>query len=79
MISSFSEAGYLIRLLPIRRHAFFENTVLQGQIGDHLLEPVDSRRTSEVAARAIYRQPGRSGNSAAAIRPSDGDLPLARL
>ena len=25
-------------VLPIRRHAFFEQTVLQGQIGDHLLE-----------------------------------------
>ena len=44
-------------VLPIRRHAFFEQTVLQGQIGDHLLE----RRgltpkivtSSEVAARAV--------------------------
>src|SRR3981189_3052378 len=25
-------------VLPIRRHAFFEQTVLQGQIGNHLLE-----------------------------------------
>ena len=38
MISSFSEAGYLCDVLPIRRHAFFEQTVFQGQIGDNLLE-----------------------------------------
>jgi hypothetical protein len=25
-------------VLPIRRHAFFEQTVFQGQIGDNLLE-----------------------------------------
>ena len=39
MISSFSEAEKQSRLvLPIRRHAFFEQTVFQGQIGDNLLE-----------------------------------------
>src|SRR3954467_15567409 len=38
MISSFSAAGYLIRRPPIPRHAFFENTVFQGQTGNHLLE-----------------------------------------
>src|SRR3954467_1873783 len=38
MISSFSAAGYLIRRPPIPPHAFFENTVFQGQIGNPLLE-----------------------------------------
>ena len=39
MISSFSDAGYLMRLrLPIRDHAFFEQAVLERQIGDALLQ-----------------------------------------
>src|SRR3954467_4965573 len=38
MISSFSAAGYLIRRPPHPPSRFFEQTVLQGQIGDHLLE-----------------------------------------
>jgi hypothetical protein len=38
MISSFSAAGYLIRRPPHPPSRFFEQTVLQGQIGDRLLE-----------------------------------------
>src|SRR3954466_5185689 len=38
MISSFSAAGYLIRRPPHPPSRFFENTVFQGQIGNHLLE-----------------------------------------
>src|SRR3954467_10431656 len=38
MISSFSAGGYLLRRPRNPRHAFFENTVFQGQIGNHLLE-----------------------------------------
>jgi hypothetical protein len=42
-------------VLPIRRHAFFEQTVLQGQIGDHFLERLTPKivTSSEVAARAV--------------------------
>jgi hypothetical protein len=38
MISSFSEAGYLIRGRPQPRSCFFEKAVLEGQRGHHLLE-----------------------------------------
>ena len=38
MISSFSDAGYLIRRRPIRDHAFFQNPQLQRPFGDDLLE-----------------------------------------
>ena len=38
MISSFSRPDISFAVLPIPRHAFFENTVFQGQIGNHLLE-----------------------------------------
>jgi hypothetical protein len=38
MISSFLRPDISFAVLPVRRHAFFENTVLQGQIGDYLLE-----------------------------------------
>ena len=38
MISSFSEAGYLIRRLPIRDRAFFEQPQFEGLLGNHLLQ-----------------------------------------
>ena len=38
MISSFSAAGYLIDILPIRDHAFFEQAVLEGGFGQRLFE-----------------------------------------
>ena len=38
MISSFSDAGYLIRRLPIPDHAFFEEPVLQRKFGDQFLQ-----------------------------------------
>jgi hypothetical protein len=38
MISSFSEAGYLISRLPIRDHAFFEQTQFQRLLGNDLLQ-----------------------------------------
>src|SRR6476661_6367956 len=38
MISSFSQAGYLIRRRPIRDHAFFEQAQVQGLLGDDLLQ-----------------------------------------
>jgi hypothetical protein len=46
MISSFSDAGYLMPRLPIPDHAFFEQAVLQGQVGNDFLERVDSERSS---------------------------------
>ena len=57
--SSFSAAGYLIRRPPHPPSRFFEQTVLQGQIDDHLLERRGLPRrqigwtSSEVAARAV--------------------------
>jgi hypothetical protein len=38
MISIFSEAGYLMRRPPHPRACFFEQAVLEGEIGHHLLE-----------------------------------------
>src|SRR6516165_10111625 len=38
MISAFSDAGYLMPLLPIPAHAFFKQAVLQGEIGHDLLQ-----------------------------------------
>jgi hypothetical protein len=38
MISSFSYARQLIRCFPIRDHAFFEHAVLEGDLGQLLLE-----------------------------------------
>ena len=38
MISSFSEAGYLIRVPPIPEHVFFEQPQFQRWLGDNFLE-----------------------------------------
>ena len=38
MISSFSDAGYLMARLPQARSCFFEKTVLQRKFGDPLLQ-----------------------------------------
>src|SRR5919205_3695450 len=38
MISIFSDAGYLMRRPPHPRSCFFEQAVLEGEIGHHLLE-----------------------------------------
>lgn len=38
MISSFSEAGYLVRRSPHPRSCFFEQAVLERQAGHRLLE-----------------------------------------
>lgn len=38
MISSFSEARTSFAVLPIRDHAFFEQVVLEGDLGQRLLE-----------------------------------------
>src|SRR5215831_4225166 len=38
MISSFSEAGYSCGVLPIRRHAFFQQTIFEGQLSHDLLQ-----------------------------------------
>src|SRR6202035_5454184 len=46
MISSFSEAEYLMPRPPHPPSRFFEQTVFQGQIGDNLLER--GRLTSQV-------------------------------
>src|SRR6185436_5331042 len=41
MISSFSQAGYLMRRLPHPRSCFFfEHTALEGQLGHDLLQRV---------------------------------------
>jgi type IV secretion system protein VirB9 len=38
MISAFSDAGYLMPCPPQPRSNFFEQTVLQGEVGNHLLQ-----------------------------------------
>jgi hypothetical protein len=45
-ISSLSEAGYLIvAFSPIRRHAFFEQTIFEGQFGDPFSALISRRRS----------------------------------
>jgi hypothetical protein len=59
-----------LAVLPIRRHVFFEQTVLQGQIGDHLLE----RRglTPKIVDLAFQNDPDLLlGRIVLARRPSD--------
>jgi hypothetical protein len=46
MISSFSDADTSCLVLPIPDHAFFEQAVFQGQVGNDLLERGDSERSS---------------------------------
>jgi len=38
MISSFSDAGYLMRCRPHSRSCFFKQTVLEGQVGNAFLQ-----------------------------------------
>src|SRR5690606_17728814 len=64
MISSFSEAGYLIPGLPHPRSCFFEQAVFQGQVGHAFLESaclpaqvldlVAGRRTHRITGQAAF-------------------------
>ncbi len=53
MISSFSDAGYLIRRRPIRDRTFFEQTVLNRQVGDAFLQ------SAGFAAKVLHLAGGR--------------------
>src|SRR5262245_65506878 len=57
MISSFSEAGYSCGVLPIRRHAFFQQTIFEGQLSHDLLQR--ARLPSQVLDLVRGRGPGR--------------------
>src|SRR5262245_51498776 len=57
MISSFSEAGYSCGVLPIRRHAFFQQTIFEGQLSYDLLQRAGL--ASQVLDLVRGRGPGR--------------------
>src|ERR1700739_4503549 len=66
MISTFSDAGYLMPRPPHPRSCFFKQAVLQGEIGHHLLQgtglttkvlPLAGRR----GAGRVARQPALAG------------------
>src|SRR3954452_24546345 len=66
MISSFSDAGYLMPRPPHRDHAFFEQAVLQRRLGECLLEltRLDAQRLHLVRggiARRVAGEPTLAG------------------
>src|SRR5262249_21583296 len=66
MISAFSDAGYLMPRPPHPRSCFFEQAVLQGEVGHNLLQ--GSSATTEIlhlaggrGTRRVARQPALAG------------------
>src|SRR5256886_11502851 len=57
MISSFSEQDTSCGILPIRRHAFFEQTIFEGQLSHDLLQRAGL--ASQVLDLVRGRGPGR--------------------
>jgi hypothetical protein len=72
MISTFSDAGYLIARPPIPAHAFFQQTVLEGEIGDSLLQG------ARLAAQLLHFIRGRGARRVARQAPLAGLQELLR-
>src|ERR1700759_1288338 len=72
MISVLSDAEYFMRRLPIPDHAFFEQSVFEGEIGDDLLQGL------RLAPKILHLVRGRSARRVAGEPPFTGLKELLR-
>src|SRR4029077_12597656 len=72
MISILSDAEYLMPRLPIRDHAFFKQSVFEGEVGDDLLQGL------RLAAKILHLVGGRGARRVAGKPPFTGLKELLR-